>query len=162
VADIERLDIYKEQYAHFRSMNDILYKIPPMFTAVLGGLWYFAVQTLEKDKLVSCAVFAFSAIASVCFVNIMARFREAFNAYISNLNVMDGNMKVTIKPSPTPSTPITQTECVSRTALQPCLLCIFQGQLYKSPQTSNAIGRAWRRVGLLRLARLVSPSVNSI
>jgi hypothetical protein len=97
-------EIYKEQYAHFRAMNDILYKIPPLFTAVLGGLWYFAVQSLEKDRLVSGAVFAFSAVASVCFVNIMARFREAFNAYISNLNVMDGDMKVTIKPSPTPST----------------------------------------------------------
>ncbi len=85
-------------------MNDILYKIPPLFTAVLGGLWYFAAQSLEKDRLVSGAVFAFSAVASVCFVNIMARFREAFNAYISNLNVMDGDLKVTIKPSPTPST----------------------------------------------------------
>jgi hypothetical protein len=32
-------EIYKEQYAHFRAMNDILYKIPPLFTVVIGSLW---------------------------------------------------------------------------------------------------------------------------
>ena len=36
-------EIYKEQYAHFRALNDILYKIPPLFTAVIGALWLFAV-----------------------------------------------------------------------------------------------------------------------
>lgn len=36
--DISDLDRYREQYAHFRSMNDILYKIPPLFTAIIGGL----------------------------------------------------------------------------------------------------------------------------
>jgi hypothetical protein len=104
MADITKVDIYKEQYAHFRSMNDILYKIPPIFTAVLGGLWYFAVSNLDKNKLVACAVFAFSTIASVSFVNVMQRFRAAFNGYIDNLNKMDGDMKVTIKSSGTPST----------------------------------------------------------
>lgn len=95
--DISRADIYREQYAHFRSMIDILYKIPPLFTAVLGGLWYFAVLNLEKDKWIACAVFAFAT--SVCFVNVMQRFRIAFNSYIDNLNQMDGDMKVSIKTS---------------------------------------------------------------
>jgi hypothetical protein len=40
----------------------------------------------------------------VCFVNVMQRFRLAFNAYIDNLNKMDGEMKVSIKPSHFPST----------------------------------------------------------
>jgi hypothetical protein len=103
MTEISKADIYKEQYAHFRSMNDILYKIPPIFTAVIGGLWYFAVQNLDK-KVVAGGVFAFAAIASVCFVNVMQRFRLAFNAYITNLNTMDGEMTVSIKPSGTPST----------------------------------------------------------
>jgi hypothetical protein len=85
-------------------MNDILYKIPPLFTAVLGGLWYFATTNLEKDKWIACVVFVFALIASVCFVNVMQRFRLAFNAYIDNLNVMDGEMKVSTKPSDLPST----------------------------------------------------------
>ncbi len=104
MSEISRSDIYREQYAHFRSMNDILYKIPPLFTAVLGGLWYFAVINLEKDKWISCAIFAFAAVASVCFVNVMQRFRMAFSSYIDNLNQMDGDMKVSIKSSRFPST----------------------------------------------------------
>lgn len=104
MAEITNVERYKEQYAHFRSMNDILYKIPPIFTAIIGGLWYFAVLNLDKYKWLACAVFLFCAIASVCFVNIMQRFRMAFNAYIDNLNKMDGEMKVSIKPSKLPST----------------------------------------------------------
>lgn len=97
-------EVYKEQYAHFRAMNDILYKIPPLFTAVIGALWYFAVQNLEKDKAISGAVFLFAAVASLCFVIVMERFRVAFVAYIDNLNRMDGDMKVTIRSSCLPST----------------------------------------------------------
>lgn len=104
MGDISRSDIYREQYAHFRSMNDILYKIPPLFTVVLGGLWYFAATNLDKDKWVSCVVFAFAMVTSACFVNVMQRFRGAFNAYIDNLNVMDGDMKVSTKPTGLPST----------------------------------------------------------
>lgn len=107
MTEITRAEIYKEQYAHFRSMNDILYKIPPLFTAILGGLWYFAVLNLEKDKWISFAIFVFATIASVCFVNVMQRFRMAFNSYIDNLNKMDGEMKVSIKPSRLPSTIVT-------------------------------------------------------
>jgi hypothetical protein len=107
MGEITRTDIYREQYAHFRSMNDSLYKIPPLFTAILGGLRYFAVINLEKDKWIACAVFAFAAIGSICFVNIMQRFRLAFNSYIDNLNQMDGDMKVSTKPSCFPSTIVT-------------------------------------------------------
>lgn len=104
MSEISKVDIYKEQYAHFRGMNDILYKIPPIFTAILGGLWYFAATNLANDKWISCVVFAFAAIAACCFVNVMQRFRMAFNAYIDNLNRMDGDMKVSINPSGPPST----------------------------------------------------------
>ncbi|WP_315792548.1 hypothetical protein [Bradyrhizobium sp. SZCCHNRI1002] len=96
-------EIYKEQYAHFRAMNDLLYKIPPLFTAVIGALWYFAVQNMDKTAI-SGAVFLFAAVASVCFVIVMERFRAAFVGYIDNLNKMDGAMKVTIRPSCLPST----------------------------------------------------------
>lgn len=45
--DVSVKDIYKEQYAHFRAMNDILYKIPPLFSVAIGGLWYFAASQLK-------------------------------------------------------------------------------------------------------------------
>lgn len=99
MGEIAPVDIYKEQYSHFRSMNDILYKIPPIFTVVLGGLWYFAITILDRDKWIACAVFGFALVASLCFINVMQRFRVAFNAYITNLNKMDKEMAVSIKPS---------------------------------------------------------------
>lgn len=106
MGEIMPVDIYKEQYSHFRSMNDILYKIPPIFTAVLGGLWYFAITILEKDKWIACLVFAFALVASLCFINVMQRFRMAFNAYITNLNKMDKDMAVTTKPNSFPPSTI--------------------------------------------------------
>lgn len=100
---IELKDIYREQYAHFRAMNEILYKIPPLFSVVLGGLWFFAISQLH-NKPISIAIFLFSASLSVLFINIMGRFGAAFNAYIDNLNKFDGDFRVTIKPSKLPST----------------------------------------------------------
>lgn len=97
-------EIYKEQYAHFRGLNDILYKIPPLFTAVIGALWYFAVQKIDDYGPIAATVFAFTAVASVSFVNVMSRFRAAFNGYIDNLNKMDGDMKVSIASTSLPST----------------------------------------------------------
>jgi hypothetical protein len=104
MAEITNVDRYREQYAHFRSMNDILYKLPPIFTAIIGGLWYFAVSNIQNNKWVACVVFAFCAVASVCFVNMMQRFRLAFNGYINNLNKMDGDMRVSTQSSYFPST----------------------------------------------------------
>lgn len=92
-------DIYREQYAHFRSMNDILYKIPPLFTVALGGLWYFAASQLKTDRVVAAGIFIFCVILSIAFVNIMGRFGRAFNGYLDNLNKFDGEYRVTLKPS---------------------------------------------------------------
>lgn len=102
--DVKLSDIYREQYAHFRSMNDILYKIPPLFTVALGGLWYFATSQMHADKLIAIVVFLFSGLLSLAFINIMGRFGKAFSGYLDNLNKLDGDYKVTIKPSAFPST----------------------------------------------------------
>lgn len=104
MTDVTRGEIYREQYAHFRSMNEILYKMPPLFTAVIGGLWFFAAENLQREPAISLLVFVFSALASVAFVNIVERFRLAFNGYIQNLNRMDGDWKVSIQGSCLPST----------------------------------------------------------
>ncbi|MGR6467412.1 hypothetical protein [Rhizobium sp. PAMB 3182] len=97
-------DVYREQYAHFRSMNDILYKIPPLFTVALGGLWYFAASQLKTDRIIAAGIFIFCVILSLAFINIMDRFGRAFNGYLNNLNKLDGEYRVTLKPSRMPST----------------------------------------------------------
>jgi len=71
-------------------MNDILYKLPPLFSTIIGALWFFAVSCMDKDRVISMFVFLFAAACCVCFCIIMRRFRLAFNAYIDNINKMDG------------------------------------------------------------------------
>lgn len=102
--EITKKDIYREQYAHVRSMNDILYKVAPFFSVAIGGLWYFAASQMHADKVIASGVFSFAALLAVCGVNVMERFGTAFNAYLNNLNKFDGDYRVTIKPSRRPST----------------------------------------------------------
>jgi hypothetical protein len=97
-------EIYEQQYAHFRAMNDILYKMPPIFSTILGGLWYFAASYIGKDRIIASGVFIFAAIAAACFTIALQRFRRAFTGYIDNLNRFDGEYKVTLKSSCWPST----------------------------------------------------------
>ena len=95
--DVSVNEIYKEQYAHFRAMNDILYKIPPLFSVAIGGLWYFAASQLKADRLIAVGIFLFAAIVSVASVFIMGRFSTAFSLYITNLNKLDGDYAVSLK-----------------------------------------------------------------
>lgn len=90
-------DIYKEQYAHFRAMNDVLYKIPPLFSVAIGGLWYFAASQLKTDRVIAVGIFFFAAVVSVASVFIMGRFSKAFSLYITNLNKLDGDYAVSLK-----------------------------------------------------------------
>lgn len=103
-ASVTKKEIYEQQYAHFRAMNDILYKMPPIFSTILGGLWYFAASYIGRDKFIASSVFLFSAIAAGCFIIALQRFQLAFSAYIDNLNRFDGDFKVTLKSSSWPST----------------------------------------------------------
>jgi hypothetical protein len=97
-------EIYREQYAHFRSMNETLYRLPPLFTVVIGGLWYFATTQRQHDQLTAVSVFLFAAVVCLSAVLIMQRFGIAFNSYIDNLNRLDGEYRVTIRSSRIPST----------------------------------------------------------
>jgi len=104
MTEVTEKEIYEQQYEHFRSMNGLLYQMPVIFSTILGGLWYFAASYLGKDRLVSTGVFVFAAIAASCFTIALQRFRLAFNAYLDNLNKLDGKYKVTLKHSCLPST----------------------------------------------------------
>jgi phosphoglycerol transferase MdoB-like AlkP superfamily enzyme len=95
--DISITEKYKQQYAHFGRLKDILYRLPVLFSTVIGGLWYFAYSALNQNKFISIVVLLFTIVLCVVFYFIMERFRSAFNGYIDNLNKMDGDMRITIK-----------------------------------------------------------------
>ena len=102
--EIELVEKYKQQYAHFGRMNDILYKLPVLFSTLIGALWYFSFSFMEKDRFLSFIVLLFAACLAVVFIFVMHRFRLAFNAYIDNINEMDGDYKVSLKHPKAPST----------------------------------------------------------
>lgn len=100
---ISRNDRYKQHYEHFGRMNNLLYQMPAMFAIILGGLWFFAASYISKDPIIASAIFAFALAAGICFIISLQRFRMAFNAYIDNVNKMDGDMRVTLRSSRLPS-----------------------------------------------------------
>lgn len=97
-------EIYRQQYAHFSKMNELLYKLPIGFSTILGGLWFFGASMIGKDKLICACVFVFSAVCSLTFMAMMFRFRAALNGYLDNLNEMDGEHAVSINYLRFPST----------------------------------------------------------
>ena len=96
-------EIYRQQYSHFGRLTDILYKLPVVFSTVIGALWYFSFSFLGENKTVSGMVLILAAIISFAGVFIVQRFRLAYNSYIDNLNTLDGDYKVTIRDSNVPS-----------------------------------------------------------
>lgn len=101
---IDITEKYRQQYAHFGRMNDILYKLPILFSTLIGGLWYFAFSFMDKSIFISVVVLLFTSILSIIFTLVVHRFRLAFNAYIDNINKMDEEMKVSLRDSKSPST----------------------------------------------------------
>ncbi len=121
--EIELVEKYKQQYAHFGRMNDILYKLPVLFSTLIGALWYFSFSFMEKDRFLSLMVLLFAACLAVVFILVMHRFRLAFNAYIDNINEMDGDHKISLKHSKAPST----IALIQYSLLIACILSVISG-----------------------------------
>ena len=102
-APVQIEEIYRQQYSHFGILTNILYKLPVVFSTVIGALWYFSFSFLKEDKTVSGMVLILSIVISFAAIFIIQRFRLAYNSYIDNLNTLDGDFKVTIRHSKIPS-----------------------------------------------------------
>ena len=97
IVKVDISEIHKQQYAHFGRMNDILYRLPVLFSTLIGGLWVFAFTQNEESIPVAIVVLTFAAFLSVIFYKIMERFRRSFNSYIDNINKLDGEFAVSLK-----------------------------------------------------------------
>ncbi len=83
-------EVYRQQYAHFGRMNNLLYQFPLTFSTIIGALWYFAFSYIKNDPYVAALVLIFSFAIAFSGIFIIHRFKLAFNGYIYNLNKMDG------------------------------------------------------------------------
>jgi hypothetical protein len=93
------VEIYKQQYAHFGRMNDLLYKLPTLYSALVGALWYFGYVSKSAEPPISAAVFVFAAVVCLYSIHVTKRFKLAFNQYIDRINKFDREFAVTIRPA---------------------------------------------------------------
>lgn len=97
---VDRLEIYKQQSSRFNNLNDTLYKIPPIFSTVIGGLWYFAVSQIDHRRWMAVGVFLFAAAVGAAGANSLAQLRLAMDKYLTRLQSFEGDSAVTLKPVP--------------------------------------------------------------
>jgi hypothetical protein len=88
--------IYREQRAQAGRMNDTLYRMPTLFSAVIGGLWYFATQTFEKNPVIAACVFLFAAVCAITAAFAMQRYRIVFIAYMDSIDRLEGRFRPAI------------------------------------------------------------------
>jgi hypothetical protein len=96
---IAAVEIYRQQYAHFGRLNDLLYKLPPMYSALVGALWYFGYVSKSTEPAIAGAVFVFAAVVCLYSIHVTKRFRAAFNLYINRINKFDREYAVTLHPA---------------------------------------------------------------
>ena len=82
---IPTLEIYKLQSARFTNLNDTLYRVPPIFGTVIGGLWYFAAQPNPAQRFIPAMAFALAGLVGWTGVIAVRRLTGYMNAYLNNL-----------------------------------------------------------------------------
>jgi len=71
--------------------------VPIGFSTIIGGLWCFGAGMIGKETFISAIVFGSATLCCVVFFLMMERFGAAFDGYIDNLNILDGQYKITIQ-----------------------------------------------------------------
>jgi hypothetical protein len=91
--------IYREQRAQAGRMNETLYRMPPLFSVVIGGLWYFAAQSIDKNRVIAAGVFLFATMCAITGAFAMQRYRIVFIAYMDCIEALEGKFAPNIPPT---------------------------------------------------------------
>ena len=95
---VTEIEVYRQQSARFLNLNDTLYKIPPIFATVIGGLWYFAATQMRAQTTVSVGVLLFAAAVGLAGGNSLVQLRKATNGYLDQIERFEAKHLVTLKP----------------------------------------------------------------
>ena len=90
-------EIYKQQSARFQNLNDTLYRIPPIFSTVIGGLWYFAASQSDHNMVLAEGILLFASAVGMAGGNALMQLRLAINGYLKQLNQFESGRAVSIK-----------------------------------------------------------------
>lgn len=100
VTDVE---IYKQQSTRFQNLNDTLYRIPPIFSTVIGGLWYFSFSQSSHNLILAEGILLFAAAVGLAGGNALMQLRLAINRYLDQINQFESGHAVTLKPADPPT-----------------------------------------------------------
>lgn len=92
-------EIYKQQSARFQNLNDTLYRIPPIFSTVIGGLWYFSFSQSSHNLILAEGILIFAAAVGLAGGNALMQLRLAINGYLDQLNQFESGHAVNLKPA---------------------------------------------------------------
>lgn len=96
VTDVE---VYKQQSARFQNLNDSLYRIPPIFSTVIGGLWYFSFSQSSHNIVLAEGILIFAAAVGLAGGNALLQLRLAINGYLDQINQFESGHAVTLRPA---------------------------------------------------------------
>ncbi len=94
---VTEAEIYKQQSARFQNLNDTLYRIPPIFSTVIGGLWYFAASQSVHNIFLAEGVLLFASAVGMAGGNALMQLRMAINGYLEQLNQFESGHIVNLK-----------------------------------------------------------------
>lgn len=94
---VTEVEIYKQQSARFQNLNDTLYRIPPIFSTVIGGLWYFAASQSGHSVVLAEGILLFASSVGMAGGNALMQLRLAINGYLEQLNQFESGHVVSIK-----------------------------------------------------------------
>jgi hypothetical protein len=92
---IEPLEIYKIQADRISNLNTTFYQLPPIFSTVIGGLWYFASTQIPTHNTIAIGSFLFAIVVGLAGAASIYRLRLSMNRYYSNMEKFDGDFSVT-------------------------------------------------------------------
>ena len=94
---VTEAEIYKQQSTRFQNLNDTLYRIPPIFSTVIGGLWYFAASQSGHNMVLAEGILLFASAVGMAGGNALMQLRLAINGYLEQLNQFESGHAVSLK-----------------------------------------------------------------
>jgi uncharacterized membrane protein YbhN (UPF0104 family) len=88
-AQDKELEIYKQRCEGFRSLNEIMWRIPVMVMTITGGLW-FAIAKFEMTSYSRSALLLFGIILNAVFIIVLFRIRVVMNKLLKLTNEFEG------------------------------------------------------------------------
>ena len=77
----KKLEIYKQNSEHFRSLNSKLWNVPAIAMTINGGLW-IAIGKMPLESWAFAGIALFAAVCDLCLIPVLFRVRKVMDIYL--------------------------------------------------------------------------------